>query len=161
VMTSRPDEYEQAIETFGRLLADTETATLRPLRIEECQRYLVEATARGTQWDDVFAELNRDPAGRLAQALTNPLLLWLARTIYERPGATPADLLGRSSTEDDIESYLLGHFVPAVYRGGPGRRSTWPPARAQRWLSYLAKRVPRLGDGAQQLAWWRLTPVMD
>jgi NACHT domain len=57
VMTSRPDEYEQAIETFGRPLALTETATLSALRIEECRRYLVDATAHDTRWDGVFAEL--------------------------------------------------------------------------------------------------------
>lgn len=158
VLTSRPDEYHKATATFGRPLPLTETATVNPLQVAEARRYLVESTPHNARWDEVFAALHRDPTGPLAQALTNPLLLRLARAIYERHNTDPTDLLRHSATEEDIQSHLLGHFVPAVYRDQPGRRTTWQPSQAQRWLRNLAEDVQwqSYGEFTQRIAWWRM-----
>jgi len=161
VLTSRPDEYQKATATFGRPLPLTETATVSPLQLEEAQRYLAESTPHNAKWDEVFAALRRDPGGPLAQALTNPLLLRLARAIYERRNTDPADLLRHSTSEEDIQSHLLGHFVPAVYGDQPGRRTTWQPSQAQRWLRNLAEEVRwhHYGEFSQRIVWWRLAPT--
>lgn len=154
VVTSRPEEYAQAIEDLGRPLARAEVAVLHPLRIAERMEYLVEATppGHGERWREVFAALDRDPDGGLAAVLTNPLMLWLARTVYEQPHTRPSELLERAEVDGGVEVHLLEHFVPAVYRGGSGRPSRWRPGLARRCLGYVAAEV---GE-SQEFSWWTL-----
>jgi hypothetical protein len=107
----------------------------------------------------VLARLRRhatDPAvGALAEALSTPLMVYLARAIYsDASGNDPAELLDRTRfpTATDIQQHLLTAFVPAVYRittpnGGQVGAAT-------RWLTYLARQGNE--RRAEELAWWQL-----
>jgi hypothetical protein len=165
LVTSRPDEYLDAVRHGGRGVVAATVVELCPLRLAEAKAYLREATATlpDGRWDPVTARLDADPDGPLAAALTTPLLLWLARTIYEDSDNDPAELaaMARFADRAAIENHLLDMFVPAVYaprayRGG-GPRPRYPARRATRWLAFLAAHLER--TGTQELAWWRLYPA--
>jgi hypothetical protein len=156
VVTSRPDEYAAAVASIGRPLAQAQTVGLRPLLFAEVTAYLVEATTVDeARWQSVFTHIDANPSGRLVAVLTNPLMLWLVRTIYERPDTHPADLLAHVADEISVESYLLGHFLPAVYRQQPDRRTPWRAERAERWLRKQASRMYR-DYGRTEIRWWSL-----
>ncbi|MGN9909035.1 NACHT domain-containing protein [Phytohabitans sp. LJ34] len=147
VLTSRPDEYHDAVAA-GRAISQAAVVELRPLRLPEVREYLMEATVRPERWQPVFDQLTREPDGPLAGTLTNPLMLWLARTVHEEPTTTPARLTRSDQDRAALETYLLDAFVPAVYGRDAGGR------RAERWLAFLAAHLRRIGT--PELAWWRL-----
>jgi hypothetical protein len=153
VLTSRPQEYEAATETRPVTLASV--ITLRPLAIRDVRAYLKDATdAPVERWDPVFETSETEPDGPLAQALTNPLMLWLARTEYEQRNSAPAELTVLPD-RDAIEGQLLAGFVPAAYATRRGRKGFHcSPAQAQRWLAFLAARQDRAGT--PDITWWRL-----
>ncbi|HEV2779742.1 MAG TPA: helix-turn-helix domain-containing protein [Actinophytocola sp.] len=178
VVTSRPDEYDQAVQETD-VLTWAAGIELTPLTPTDLINYLPrtarriargdEPGATGTVWDPVLNEL-RNPGSRaganLAAALNTPLMVGLARTVYsDTPGQNPTDLLDttRFPTRKALEDHLLGRFVPTVYRTqppqqpGPGRHGpfrTWDPERVQHWLGYLAQHLDRLDT--RDLAWWQL-----
>ncbi|OLF06173.1 hypothetical protein BLA60_33105 [Actinophytocola xinjiangensis] len=144
VLTSRVDEYAAAVAGTDVLTAAgcVELADLTPADLAD---YLPRTT-RKAGWEPVLAALP-DP---LAQVLTTPLMVGLARTVYsDTPDHDPAELLDevRFPTAEAIEDHLLGDFVPTVYRNAD-------PERAGRWLGHLADHLDRLGT--RDLAWWRL-----
>jgi hypothetical protein len=156
VVTSRPDEYQAATAT--RPVALATLITLAPLGPADVRDYLMDATeAPAERWDPVFDELDADPGGPLARVLTNPLMLWLARTEYESATTLPGELADRNrfAERDLIEGHLLAGFIPAAYaqrRRPRGFRCS--PAQAQRWLGFLASWQSR--TEAPDIAWWRL-----
>jgi len=122
---------------------------------------------RTTKWDPVLALLAEEPrslaAEHLAVALSNPLMVALARAVYsDVPGKDPATLLDttRFATAAAIEEHLIAAFVPAAYQEGPadGRRN-WPAERAERWLRYLARGLNRVGQ--RDLAWWQMAKLVS
>lgn len=158
VLTSRPDEYLDAVAETGRGLNAAMVVELLPLRLTETKAYLREATAATVagRWDGVFARMDGEPNGLLARTLATPLMLWLARTVYERGTSDPGELLDdeRFGDRETIENHLLDAFVPAVYAKGRATDFDCTPAQAQRWLAYLASQVDR--SGSPDIAWWRL-----
>jgi hypothetical protein len=156
VLTCRPDEYETATAT--RPVTAASVITLVPLDLADVRAYLKEATdAPADRWRVVFDVFDADPGGPLAEALTNPLMLWLARTVYERGATQPGELAdrGRFTDRDAIEGHLLAGFVPAAYASRfQARGFRCSPAQAQRWLGFLAAWQSRVGS--QDIAWWRL-----
>jgi hypothetical protein len=94
VLISRPREYSRAVAVAGRPVTQAPTIELQPLRPPEVQEYLMQATTEipTGRWNAVFARLATEPHGPLATALTNPLMLWLCRTIYESGGSNPSEL---------------------------------------------------------------------
>jgi len=141
VITCRTGAYEQAVAAEGPL-ASVPVVELAPLPVAEVDHYLEAATATG--WQLIRAELRRSPDGALAQALSTPLMVWLARTIYRTPTSDPTELL-RGERRDDrsaIEAHLLDGLVPAVYHEAPrpdGHGPRWSPRQADRWLRSLAR----------------------
>jgi hypothetical protein len=89
--------------------------------------------------------------------LSTPLMVWLARAVYDRrpagpDGSTPALLvqLARTGSAAEVRRHLLRQFVPAVYAG-----SRWEP-RAAGWLAFLAAHLADPRHRADGIAWWRL-----
>ncbi|MGV9271506.1 NACHT domain-containing protein [Kitasatospora sp. NPDC003701] len=115
-------------------------------------------------WEPVLARLRAHDRSRtataLAEVLTTPLMVALARIVYsDTPDHQPSDLLDadRFGTREDLEVHLLDTFVPTVYGPGTpssGRRRDWNPEQALRWLGQLALHMDRLGT--RDLAWWEL-----
>jgi NACHT domain len=163
VVTCRSRDYLKAVmpqdgdEVRLRAAAAVE---LEPLNGPAVGRYLLEdagGAASRARWSPVVDCLgSQAPAG---QALTTPLAVSLARTIYNpRPGERvgelrdPAELCGPELADRAaVESLLLDGLIPAAYRA-PGR---WTAPRAAAWLTFLADHL-EYTIGSSDLAWWRL-----
>ncbi|MDQ0697481.1 transcriptional regulator with XRE-family HTH domain [Streptomyces sp. W4I9-2] len=196
VLTSRAGEYAEAVSTARAPLVWAAGIELAGLTPDDLSAYL-SRTARPAArdgrapggeggeggealWDLVLEVLRsgKDPAGgRLAEVLSTPLMIALARTMYsEAPGRDPAELLdaGRFPTTSSLEDHLLAGFVPTVYRprvaerAATGdrdrrqdrrdrdRRRNWDPDRARHWLGHLAHHLVRLDRDRHDLAWWQI-----
>ncbi|MFJ4526192.1 NACHT domain-containing protein [Streptomyces sp. NPDC088810] len=170
VLSSRTAEYRDARTTpagITVLLNGAAGIRLLPLDPTKATAYLErDAGGRGTQsaarWKQVTASLGTDYP--VAQALSTPLGLFLASTIYNpRPDdyttdltslAEPDELLDqtRFSTRHAIETHLFAAYIPAVYRA-PTR---WDPEHAKRILTFLANHLEHTRHGTPDLAWWQL-----
>ncbi|MFB7913020.1 helix-turn-helix domain-containing protein [Streptomyces sp. NPDC056061] len=180
VLTSRRAEFAEAVQAVGAPLVWAAGIELTDLTLDDLAAYLPR-TARPVARDDggpdesvwkpVLQQLRapKDPVGApLAQVLTTPLMIVLARTMYsEAPDRDPIELLDpeRFPDANALEDHLLAGFVPTVYRrhaaerGVVGRRSgerNRDPEEAERWLGYLAHHLARLDRDQQDLAWWRI-----
>jgi hypothetical protein len=167
VLSSRTAEYHDALsrsEGFGVTLNGAAGIRLLPLDAAQAAAYLQgdagrPGTASAARWHRVIALLGTDAAS--AQALSTPLGLFLARTIYNpRPGENPTSTahpdelldLERFPTRAAVEAHLFAAFVPAAYRA-PTR---WKPERAERTLNFLASHLEHTRRGTPDLAWWQL-----
>ncbi|MEQ0559856.1 TIR domain-containing protein [Amycolatopsis sp. NEAU-NG30] len=166
LLTSRPEEYASAVGNVDVLTAAAGIA-LAPLGVADLAGYLPSTTRRTRSagghvtplWKPVLDRLAEQPPSRaaanLAEALSAPLMVGLARAIYsDTPGHDPADLLDgdRFGTTLAIEEHLLRGFVPALYEKAGQRR--FDAARAERWLGFLADHLNR--TGSHDLAWWQI-----
>lgn len=168
VLISRPDEYHDAVASTRRLTAAA-VITLADLTVTDLACYFKRASLKTdpTRWAPVLDALTAQPstpaAAVLTQALSTPLMVYLARTIYE--DQNPTDLLdpnlyriaGNELTPADIKEHLLKAFIPAVYgrltstsTGKVRRRRFDNRTEALRWHTYLATHLH------DDLAWWRL-----
>ena len=167
VLTSREEQYADAIRQNREGIKNALAVAIRPLLVADIWAYL-DPTGRGP-WAGVLAGI--DVNGPLAEVLANPLMLWLARVVYH--DANPGRLTS-FSTRTSLENHLLDQFVPAVYdadRDWAGlRKFRCTGKQAERWLGALAysrrPRLPRIdqylraGDrGSVALAWWRFGDV--
>ena len=152
VLTSRPDEFDEAVALEGPL-PGAAVVELIPLDPDDVERHLL-ATAGGLadRWRPVLDELRARPDAPLAQALSTPLMVWLAVTIYRGRRADPAELLDPAVADSrrTVEQHLLDGLIPAVY-SGVQHRSRWTAARARRWLGFLAGRLT--ADRSSALSW--------
>ena len=165
VVTCRTQQYRDAVRPKGGAevtLRGAAAIQLRPLDAAAVRGYLRDDAAgpcaRG-RWEPVLAVLGTDvPAG---QALSTPLMVGLARTIYNpRPGELagilpdPADLCKPDLADRAaVESVLFDAFIPAAYRDDPAGR--WKAQDAERWLVFLARHLEQT-IGGPDLAWWQL-----
>ncbi|MFH8614816.1 NACHT domain-containing protein [Streptomyces sp. NPDC017979] len=171
VLSSRVDEYRQAQFPAAGVpvkLAGAAGISLRPQAAAETVAYLTrdaggEHSVSAVRWERVLAQLGSDtPVG---QALRTPLMVFLARTVYNpRPGdyaaslPNPAELCDedRLPTKEAVERHLFDAFIPAAYRRRSGRNCRWGPDRAKHVLIYLAKHLQHTLIGTPDLAWWQL-----
>src|SRR5262249_32175636 len=113
--------------------------------------------AARARWDPVLAVLDTEaPAG---QALSTPLMVGLARAIYNpRPGELagtlrhPAELCD-PAVKEAVESLLFDAFIPAAYRHDSAGR--WKAQDAEKWLAFLARHLEQT-IGGPDIAWWQL-----
>lgn len=149
VLTSRPAEYENAV--IADVLTGAAVIRLDILTPADLAVYLPRATrsnpgAVETRWHPVITQLTAntldDGVRNVATALSTPLMVSLARSIYsDNPGREPADLpdTGRFPAAIDIEGHLLASYVPSVYDDpADGRDQNWRLDQVLRWFGYLA-----------------------
>ena len=184
VLTSRQGEFAEAVREAHAPLASAVVVALCDLALDDLRNYLprtapvlrssADPDEPGSTWDAVLdeAQATKSAGGaNLAFALSTPLMIALARTMYsDTPGGRPGELLDTTRFPDAqaIEEHLLAGFVPTVYRrraperrdDGRPRSREWDPERAQHWLGYLAHHLVRLGREQQDLAWWELGTSM-
>lgn len=165
VITSRVDEYATAVHGADVLKAAA-VVELDELTLDDLTAYLPRTTAGGHRtgiWDPILQRLRDEPqdpgSATLRRVLTNPLMVFLARTLYsDTPGHDPTELLDthRFPTAPALHDHLLAEFVPAVYQTGQpdSTQRRWTVDRAQRYLTYLAHHLHRAGT--PDLAWWQL-----
>lgn len=173
VLTSRPDEYRDAV-AGDLFLAKAAAIELEDLTFDDFASYLTRTARKNpygngdTAWDPVFRHLRKqahDPASaQLRQVLSTPLMVFLARTIYSAPSRRdPAELLNTTvfRSAQHLENHLLDAFIPAVYGENTdtkGQHPRWRPEQAQRWLGHLADHLTRLNT--HDLAWWQLVTTL-
>ena len=157
VVTSRTAEYLQAFRDTGRSLPRAAVIELLPLGYEDIETYLADATdPPSSRWDPVFEHLAQDEAGPLALALQTPLMIWLARTIYDDADNNPAVLVELATVADPapdpdrdrdrIEDHLISRFIPTIYGSAADRATTW--------LQFVAHHLQL--EGKSEFAWWDL-----
>jgi hypothetical protein len=162
VLTSRTKAYERAVHDSSPL-ARTPVVELQPLTPDDAARYLVDGTDQPLpRWHPVLARLAGGASTPLVETLSTPLMIWLARVVYQHRGSDPGELLTAdwAGTRDGIEKHLLQRLVPAAYAaavgGHPGRTAA-EARQAQRWLTTLARHLRT--DRTYDLAWWRLNEI--
>lgn len=173
VISSRTAEYRKATTTSGGVtvkLAGAAGIELQPLGAQAVATYLHrdggDGAAAAKRWELVARQLGTaTPVGR---ALRTPLMLFLARTIYNpRPGTyiggalpDPADLCDPERFPDQaaVERHLLSQFIPAAYRPtAPGAALPFAADQALQTLALLARHLEHDLQGTPDLAWWRLS----
>ena len=171
VLTCRTPEFRQAVSPPGRpqvRLRGAAAVQLNPLSAETVGAYLV-ADAGGPDADARWAPVLEALGGGtpVAEALTTPLMVGLARAIYNpRPDELltglrdPAELCDPAlSDRVAVEAHLLEAFIPACYRAA----ERWTAGQAMAWLTFLAHHLEAT-IGGPDLAWWLLrqsTPFID
>ncbi|SMD06249.1 NACHT domain-containing protein [Lentzea albidocapillata] len=162
VLTCRTDEFAQAVDLAGPL-PGADVVELAPLDLDEVAAYLrASADSWGAaRWEPVFIQLREEPDGRLADALSTPLTMWLASMVYADSEAEPTELLDRGRFPDAraISDHLCDELVSRAF----GNRAfahhakatqVWPRDRARKWLEFLAHEMR--DRGIRELAWWEL-----
>jgi hypothetical protein len=163
VITCRTEDYENAVRPQGGMeivLRGAAAIQLQPLTASVVADWLLrdaggpEAKAR---WTPVLSLLaTKRP---VAQTLTTPLMVGLARVIYNpRPGELAAELRDPVELCDPalidraaVEAVLVEAFIPAAYR----RKGRWTATEAEPWLVYLAHHLEHT-IVSPDLAWWQL-----
>ncbi|WP_187764588.1 NACHT domain-containing protein [Saccharopolyspora spinosa] len=164
VITSRVEQYTTAVHGADVLTAAA-VVELDELTQDDLADYLPRTTAgrRTGIWDPVLQRMRTEPHGpgpaTLRHVLTNPLMVFLARTIYsDTPGHDPTELLdtNRFPTSPALQDRLLAAFIPTVYQADQpdSTRPRWTYDRAHRYLTYLAGHLDKAGT--RDLAWWQL-----
>jgi hypothetical protein len=163
VLTCRPEEFEQAVAAGGTLAAAA-VVELEPVTAGQAAAFLrtTAPPAVAARWDQVADHLHAHPDGDLARALSTPLLVALARTVYASSARDPAELVAfaQAGGRATVQDHLLEGFIPAAFAAlppapgslAPPRR--WDPQAAKRWLTVLAVHLDR--QHTRDLAWWQL-----
>ncbi|MEU3910150.1 NACHT domain-containing protein [Streptomyces sp. NPDC029721] len=170
VLSSRTTEYQDALTTSaGSTVVLNGAAGIRLLPLDSALAvtYLQRdaggpSTPAAARWGRVAVALSADTP--IAQALSTPLGLFLARTIYNpRPGEDtthlghPDELLNpHYQAREDIDVHLFDAFIPAAYRLHPQHPLRWKSRQAQRTLVYLARHLEDNLGGTPDIAWWQL-----
>lgn len=164
VLSCRTPEYEHAVfpgEQQAMVLSVAAGVELRPIPPDQVADFLFrDDGSRADRWTPVLAA-DRTPA-HVTAALSRPLTIDLARTVYNRRAGSgdavppePEELLGtdRFSTAESITEHLFDSYLPAAY----AHDSRWRPAKAQRWLRFIATHnTPTPGVAADSFEWWCL-----
>ncbi|MFF4925617.1 hypothetical protein ACFY4B_33980 [Kitasatospora sp. NPDC001261] len=162
ILTSRPREYEKESGRV-RFLHAMPVLRSRPVSVRAAGAYLTAVCRpdRRPAWQQVVDELWRNPDGVLATVFSSPLMLWLARVVYEQDGSDPGELTGPGlRTGWAVEGHLLDEFIRVKFSSDPPSphiprpMGAWDPDRAVKHLRFLARRLNR--ERTRNLAWWRL-----
>lgn len=115
----------------------------------------------GVQWEPVYTHLRANSGGPMAAALSTPLALTLARTVYSHSDRDPGELLDFDSSHA-VQDHLLDHIVTAAYAPVPGRdggrdMDGWErdAKQAEKYLTYLAVYLQQHRE--RDLVWWLLS----
>ena len=155
VVTCRTQQYREAVSPPSAAevtLRGAAAVQLRSLDEGVVRSYLSDdagGQVTRARWDPVLAALGT--TAPVSQALVTPLMVGLARTVYNaRPGEPgrggvlrdPAELCTPALADRAaVEALLFDQFVPAAYRNESGDR--WSTERAERWLVFLARHLER------------------
>ncbi|MFI5963442.1 NACHT and WD40 repeat domain-containing protein [Streptomyces asoensis] len=163
VVTCRSAEYEDVIAGGAPVLRRAPVVEVRPVSAADARTYLNAVDwPEATDWREVHERLESEPESAVSMALSTPLMLSLARTVYQHCPEAPADLLSYGSRHE-VEDHLVDRVVLAAYapRQMPGDPATADPdwrvraARAERWLTYLARYLHQHRE--RDITWWLMS----
>ncbi len=170
IISCRPEPFRHAIRSdpSGQpvFVEGAAGVRLNPLDATAASNYLTETAGvnRQSEWIPVRAALATTPPPPVARAFSTPLMVNLARVIYNpHPRGSiaglprPADLcdLVEFPTRAAIEKHLLDGLIPAAYRPLSDRRNHWTAVQAEPYLSFLAEWL-EYQRRTRSLAWWEL-----
>ncbi|MET0417712.1 MAG: hypothetical protein ABW022_17000, partial [Actinoplanes sp.] len=156
VVTCRTVEYLDLIRSGDRRgLWQAAAFEVQPLRPRDVATYLKAVEWSDPKaWDPIIEELSR-PDSPVAEAYSTPLMVSVARTVYQRLGGDPAEQLRTGdNARRTVENNLIGRLVEAAYAPVEGRRSRWKADDARRYLTVFAEDLYR--HRARDLHWWQL-----
>ncbi|MGW4640328.1 NACHT domain-containing protein [Sphaerisporangium sp. NPDC004334] len=166
ILTSRTDEYGEAVKKSGRVLKGAAVIAPKALDLKVAIGYLTDDLPpdRTPAWDRTLRAMENGEAPALAAATRTALGLWLVRTVYIERGADPTPLATVYAGDDAaLRAHLLDELIPALLDRPPARpsandpfrpRHTWDPVRVRGWLSFLARLST--AHGTREVAWWRI-----
>ncbi|MFD8073918.1 NACHT domain-containing protein [Streptomyces sp. NPDC059718] len=166
LLTCRTQEYASVVAQ-GDVFTAAAVVELQPVPFEDASEYL-QRTARPmrapdgqrtTHWRPILDEIRSTPdapaARALGEVLASPLMVAMARTVYEDTSSDPAELLTpRFHSTAALEQHLLEAFVPAAFHNAPSVTGD----DARRWLSFLAHHLQR--HQTRDLAWWQMRRML-
>ncbi|WP_229069969.1 WD40 repeat domain-containing protein [Actinoplanes sp. DH11] len=152
VVTCRVFEYEDLIKTGSPMLRSAAVVEVLPVRAEDAIVYLEAVTPRPeVDWAPIFAELRSPrPDSPVARAFSTPLMVSIARTVYDRLGGHPAELLGLGSRYA-VEQRLTDRVIDAAYAAD----GDWQPEQVRRYMTFLSRYLHRHRE--RDLVWWRMS----
>jgi hypothetical protein len=166
IVTCRTQQYRDAVRPQDGVEATLRGAAaiqLRPLNAEAVRDYLCDDAAgpvMRARWAPVLDVLGTEAP--TAQALVTPLMVGLARAIYnpdpDDPDERVRDLPGPAELCDfadrlAVEAHLFDAFIPSAYR--PSSKSRWTAEQAGKWLMFLARHLEDT-IRSPDFAWWQL-----
>ncbi|GAA1922716.1 hypothetical protein GCM10009716_34000 [Streptomyces sodiiphilus] len=162
VLTCRSAEYQDVIEGGSPVLRRAPVVELVPVSAADAVAYLKDVSwPAAVEWEAVFEHLRENPESPTAVAMSTPLALTLARSVYSNCERDPAELLDFDSSHA-VEDHLLDHIITAAYAPAPGsggQRSTddWHRSakRAEAYMTYLATYLHRHRE--RDLVWWAMS----
>jgi hypothetical protein len=161
IITCRTDEYKITVEASRPVRG---AAVIEPLPVSpsDAATFLRrgDSPSHTRRWDWLFAHLRQSRS--LSAVMSSPLMIWLMRAVYAGADSNPGELLDVQQFPDPaaIEKHLLDALVPTLIGRANGQakdadgRRTWDPNSAERWLTFIARHLQRLGT--RDLAWWNL-----
>ena len=158
VATCRSQEYEQTIRTHGQVVSRAAVVEIEPVTVGQAIEFLSHPAPSRPRWSPVFDHLRENPGGLLAQTLSTPLMVSLARTAYQPPSTDPTDLI-RAGTQREIRATLLDAYVATV--NDPDQplvsrrlRRNYSSTAARRYLETLALHLHL--STTVEFVWWQL-----
>ncbi|MBM2614163.1 NACHT domain-containing protein [Actinoplanes sp. LDG1-06] len=155
ILTSRADEYREAVEAYGRVLPSAVVIEPQPLSAHAAALYIEQRLPAdpGDNWRTVLSRL-RDADGTLAEVVSTPLGLWLLHVVYLTRRADPAPLLDqdRFPGAGSLRAHLFDRLVEATLEARPPSdratdyfrpRNQYKSADVERWLRFLAANLDR------------------
>ena len=153
VLTSRTDEYRDAVGEGTHVLSSAVVIQPEPLTAPAAAEYLERCLPPAPRpvWREVLLRLRgpgRDGAA-LAEVVATPLGLWLVRATYITPDADPAPLLA-FATAGALRAHLFDELVGATIRSRPPSddpaqifrpRRAYDPGQALSALRFLARNM--------------------
>ncbi|RFS84107.1 hypothetical protein D0T12_18260 [Actinomadura spongiicola] len=163
VLTCRSADYADASRSGGALVRNATEVRLEPLRPDDVTLALFRDYEAGqrSRWGPVLERLHSGTDTALTAAFSTPLIVSIARDIYQDPRNDPKELLDRRRfpTSEAIRAHVLRSLVPTVFPVDLSREAlrepdAWDGHHAERWLRYLARSLEerQIGD----IRWWEL-----
>ncbi|MFE2473189.1 NACHT domain-containing protein [Streptomyces mirabilis] len=171
-LTSRTAPYRAALARPGTTVRLNGAAALQlcPLDAQAAADYLRRDaggphTSAAERWTTVVTQLGTGSA--VGRALSTPLGLFLARTIYNpRPGTSPGSAPVPHPDElcdtiafperAAIDTHLFSAFIPAAYTPHQAHPPRWTAEQAHDTFVFLARFLHHHRAGSPDLAWWEL-----
>jgi NACHT domain len=157
VVSCRTEHYLKVVElSKGRPLGDTAGVEVCDLDTDDVRDYLKrDAGWTADRWNPVLRLLGTEIGTKtpVGKALRTPLMVSLARTIYNYAGKDtgsprdPAELCDEGEYPDAkaVERYLFDAFIQVAYDPHSVEKSCkWSAADATWWLVYLANHLKNL-----------------
>ncbi|MFE9827088.1 NACHT domain-containing protein [Streptomyces halstedii] len=162
VLTCRSTEFQDVIAGGSPVLRRAPVVEVAPVPAEDIVAYLRDASwPAGVQWEPVYTHLRANPEGPMAVALSTPLALTLARSVYSKSERDPGELLDFDSSHA-VQDHLLDHIITAAYAPEPGRGGGWDAdtwehdaKQAEKYLTYLAIYLQQHRE--RDLVWWLMS----